>query len=563
MPIARRSHLTGTTGVALGLAACLTVLPAALLAQAATAAPATSPAALTAAADRVFAQWNSTHTPGCAVGVSRGGQVLLERGYGMADLAGERPITPSTILESGSVAKQFTAAAVMVLVADGVVKLEDDARKWLPELPTYDRPITVRHLLTHTSGLREWSNLVAWQGWPRGTRMHIQPDVFALITSQKVTNYPVGAHYSYTNSGFLLLRTLVERASKQTFSNFTRTRIFEPLGMKNSSWREDYTRIVPGLAQAYEPVGSGFRLDMPFDNIIAAGGMWTTVGDWLKWNEALTNKTLGSAVVDSMTQRMRLNNGLEIAYALGLTVGQYRGTPEIQHSGSTAGYSTFLARYPSLGNLSIAVMCNVAGAGATGYTRALVDALHPELPRAAAPDTITTDQSRLLEWRGYYEDTRWHTITRIDTVGGVMRQGATPLRALRDGSYLAGGQRMRFAMDADGKTRTTRFTTSDGDSVVWKWRADAPWRPTATELAAFEGRYRSGEIDATWTVSVRNGQLTMSPRAGLVRALVPTVRDAFDSPGEAVWFTRDRKGRVTAMHFGSARAWDFVFERLP
>jgi len=521
------------------------------------------PSNLVAASDRIFAAWNSTQSPGCAVGVARGGTVLLERGYGMADLAGARAITPATVLESGSVAKQFTATAVMLLVADGKLALDADVRTWLPELPVYDRPITVRHLLTHTSGLREWSNLVAWQGWPRGTRVHTQSDVFALITAQQALNYPVGAHYSYTNSGFLLLRTLVERVAGQSFSDFTRTRIFEPLGMQQSSWRDDYTRVVPGLAQAYRRVGNIWRLDMPFDHIIAAGGMWTTVGDWLRWNEALTSKALGAAVTDSLTRRMRLNNGLEIAYALGLTVGRYRGTAEIGHSGSTAGYSTYLARYPDLNNLSIAVMCNAAGASATAYTHALVDAMYPELPRAAAPDTVALDVSALLPWRGLYEDTRWHSVTRLDTVRGVLRLGDAPVRALANGTLQAGSTRFRLLQSANGQTRSLHSVTSDGDSVVWIHRAEQSWTPTAAELSSLAGRYRSDEIGTTWTVTVRGDRLVMSPRVGVERILTPTYRDAFASPGEAVWFTRDRRGRVQAMHFGASRAWDFVLARLP
>jgi len=248
-------------------------------------------AQLVAITDKVFAPWNSTHTPGCGVGIARGGVTLLERGYGMANLTGGRPIMPSTILESGSVAKQFTTTAVMLPVADGKLKLDDDARQYLPELRSYGRMITVRHLLTHTTGLREWSNLVAWQGWPRGTRVHTQSDVFKIITDQQALNYPVGDHYSYTNSGFLLARTLVERVSGMDFETFTTTRIFKPLGLTNTSWRGDHTRVVAGLAQAYRRAPDGWHIDMPNDNVIAAGGLWTTIGDWLKWNEHLTKRS--------------------------------------------------------------------------------------------------------------------------------------------------------------------------------------------------------------------------------------------------------------------------------
>ena len=519
---------------------------------------------LSAITDKVFAPWNSTHTPGCAVGIARGGQVLARRGYGMADIVADRSITAETILESGSVAKQFTATAVLLLMADGKLSLDDDARKYLPELPVYSRPITIRNLLTHTSGLREWSNLVEWQGWPRGTRAHTQSDVFELVTHQTALNYAVGDYYSYTNSGFLLLRTLVERVSGQSFPAFTEARIFRPLGMTHTRWRDDFTRIVPGLAQAYSRAPDGWHLDMPFDNVIGAGGLLTTVGDWLAWNEALTRKTLGAAVVDSMMRRMRLTSGLEIQYALGIVQTRYRGLREVSHSGSTAGYSTFLARYPERDNLSIAVMCNAAGAGATAYTHAIVDALLPDLPRAAAMDTVSspTEQADLASFAGFYRDTRTNTPLELELVNGQLRRAGGPAgRSLRDGTMAFGATRLRMERGADGKARALKQATADGDTIVYVF-AGAPWVPSPVELAALAGRYGNDEIGVTFEVKAGNGILLLSPRAGLADTLTPTFRDAFRVGGGSVWFTRDGSGRVVAKHLGSARVWDFVSQRV-
>ena len=518
---------------------------------------------LAATTDKVFAAWNSTHTPGCAVGIAQGGKVLLTRGYGMADLAGARPMLPGTILESGSVAKQFTAAAVMLLVNDGKLKLDDDARTVLPELPVYGRTITFRNLLTHTSGLREWSNLVAWQGWPRGTRVHTQSDAFELITHQQALNYPVGDYYSYTNSGFLLLRTVIERVSGMPFAQFTTQRIFVPLGMTNTQWRDDFTRVVPGLAQAYSRRADGFHIDMPNDNVIAAGGLLTTVSDWLLWNEHLTKKTLGAGVVDSLTRRMTLTSGLEIAYALGLTVNNYRGLREISHSGSTAGYGTYLARYPEKNDLSIAVMCNVAGAGATGFAHAIVDAMVPGLPRAAAPDTVATDLATVAKLVGIYRDTRTNTVTVLDTSRGRLRRdGGTAFLALRGGGYQLGGSRVQFTTDASGKPVTLRIPTSDGDTVAHAFMAAERWKPSAAELASIAGRYRSDEIGVTFTVGTAGDRLTISPRVGVTDTLPASYRDAFGNGEATAWFVRDKQGRVTVMHFGSGRAWDFVSSRV-
>ena len=515
-----------------------------------------------AAADRVFAPWNSTHSPGCVVGIAQGGAVRLQRAYGMADLASGRPLTPATILESGSVAKQFTATAVLLLAQDGVLTLEDEVQRFIPELPRYGRPLTIRHLLTHTSGLREWSNLVAWQGWPRGTRVHEHPFVLELITRQQRLNYPVGDFYSYTNSGYLLLRTVVERASGLPFTLFTARRIFEPLGMRDTRWRDDHTRLVPGLAQAYRRVPGGWAIDMPGDNIIGAGGLLTTAADWLRWNDALTRRALGG-VSDSLGRRMRLTDGREIGYALGLMVGEHRGLRELAHSGSTAGYSTNLARYPGADDLSIAVLCNSAGAPAVQYTRALVDALVPGLPRSEPPAPASVAPARLLALRGLYRDTRTNTLAHLDTVGGELRRlPGGVLRPLADGAFLLGGARVTFDTAA-GRATAMRQPTSDGDTVTWQYMAPAPWTPGAAQQAELAGRYRSEELDVTVTVAVADGRLAVRTRPGTQETLTPAWPDAFTAGGETVWFTRDRRGRVTAMHVGSGRMWQMTFTRLP
>ncbi|HYW31485.1 MAG TPA: serine hydrolase domain-containing protein, partial [Gemmatimonas sp.] len=519
----------------------------------------------------MFARWNSTHTPGCAVGVAQGGSTRFVRGYGMADLTNGIAIDPSTVLESGSVAKQFLSTAVLLLMQDGKLALDDDARKYIPELPVYSRPITLRHLLTHTSGLREWSNLVDWQGWPRGTRVYTQPFVFDIITRQKALNYPVGDFYSYTNSGFLLLRTIVERVSGQSFPEFTRARIFAPLGMTHTSWRDDFTRTVPRLAQAYSPRGAEWTLNMPFDNVIGAGGLLTTVEDWLTWNAALTSKKLGAAWGDSITRRMRLTNGTEIQYALGLIVTSYRGLREISHSGSTAGYSTFLARYPDRDNLSIAVLCNAAGAPATAHVHGIVDGLFADLPRAVAPDTIAGNSATLAKLAGVYRNTRTNVAVVFESAaGGARRAGGAAVRTMRDGTLLADGARLRLDTAADGRVRGYRQPTSDGDSVAFIRVADGVWRPAPGELAAFAGQYRNEEIGSTFTVAVSDGRLSVSPRAGAIEFLTPVyretgstgTREAFASGGDAIWFTRDARGRVTALHVGSARVWDMPFARV-
>ena len=505
-------------------------------------------------ADSIFARWSSTHTPGCAVGVARAGEKLLLRGYGMANLETGTPITPATIFESGSVAKQFTAAAVLLLVQDGKLTLDDPVRKFFPELPEYDKPITVHHLLTHTSGLREWSNLVAWSGWPRGERAHRQADLLDVAFRQRSLNYPVGEYYSYTNTGYGLAMSLVERVSGKSFAAFTRERIFQPLGLTNTRWRDDFTDIVPGRAQAYTREPDGWHLDTPFENVVGPGGMLTTVGDWLTWNEALTARKLG-AVTDSLERRMRLNSGREIQYAHGVVQLRYRGLREISHSGSTGGYTTYLARYPER-QLSIAVLCNAAQASPGPYVRQLASAIVTDWPAAAATDSGRADPVSVQPFFGMYRNDRTHAplVVNADAASSYMR-------LLPNGWYLyANNTRWQFT-NAGGVIRL-RIAQADGDTVTYT-HVGQRWAPTRSELQSLEGRYRSDEIDATYTVKLVGDSLTLSGRPGSVRTLLPAYRDAFTRGGSTIWFTRDRSGRATAMHVGEARLWDLVLSRIP
>lgn len=508
---------------------------------------------LASAADSIFDRWNSTHSPGCAVGVSRAGETLLMRGYGMANLETGTPITAQTIFESGSVAKQFTATAVLMLAQDGKLSLSDPVRKYFPELPEYDKPITINHLLTHTSGLREWSNVVAWAGWPRGTRAHTQADLLDVAFRQKSLNYPVGEYYSYTNTGYALAMSLVERVSGRKFADFTRERIFEPLGLTNTRWRDDFTAVIPGRAQAYTRESDGWHLDMPFEEVIGPGGMLTTVGDWLKWNDALTSRKLG-AITDTLEKQMVLNSGRQIQYAHGLVQLRYRGLREISHSGSTGGYSTYLARFPER-QLSIAVLCNAAQTSPGAYVRSLASAIITDFPSAEASEPYRVDVTSLQPYVGIYRNDRTHAPLIVDA------DVTTRLRLLSNGWYL-NNNNTRWQFTNTGGVMRMRMAQADGDTVTYT-HAGAAWKPSVAELKAFEGRYGSDEIGATHTVRLVGDSLTLALRVGSPRALIPVYKDAFLRAGSTIWFTRDRSGRVTAMHVGEARMWDLVLPRVP
>src|SRR5687767_10724926 len=354
-----------------------------------------------AGAERAFEKASKANTgpsPGCAVGISLNGESVFEKAFGLAEMEHNIPNTPQTIFESGSVAKQFTAAALVLLQQDGKLKLDDDVRKYIPELPEYDRPITIRHLLNHTAGLRDWGSVMALTGAGRGDRVVTQDIAFDIITHQKALDFTPGAEYSYSNSGYNLAAIIVERVSKQKFPAFVEERLFKPLGMKNSSWRDDYQRLVPGRAQAYSRQGPNapWRLNMPIMNVYGNGGMLTTVGDWLKWNAMLDSRSIGAPLVDALETQGVLNDGRKISYALGLEVGTYRGLKDISHGGSTAGYQTFLARYPEK-KVSIGVLCNGTSPSAGGLAASITDEILGPFPATPAQTETASVPSEQLQ----------------------------------------------------------------------------------------------------------------------------------------------------------------------
>ncbi|MBD0319170.1 MAG: beta-lactamase family protein, partial [Gemmatimonadetes bacterium] len=489
--------------------------------------------------DSIFARFGAPGSPGCAVAVGRDGAPLLARAYGMADLEHDVPNTPETVFEAGSVSKQFTAAAVVLLAQQGKLGLDDEARKYVPELPVYQKPITIRHLLNHTSGLRDWGTVVEVAGWPRGSRAHTHAHVLDVVSRQKSLNFAPGAEYLYSNTGYNLLAIIAERVSGEKFADFTRRTLFQPLGMTRTRWRSDYTEVVKGRAVAYDTAGGAFHMAMPFEDVHGNGGLLTTVGDLLTWNEALTHGRVGAAgFSDELQRRGVLTGGRRIQYAHGLVVSEYRGVPEVSHSGATAGYRAYLARYPAQ-KLSVALLCNSATASpvALGYQVADVFlAGHTRDPQAAAPVALTA--AELSERAGMYRNRRTGEPLRLSVRDGKLRNGAgaelVPLSATR--FRLGRGPAQVVFDDAPTRRAALRLLASDGDTVAFEPVPEA----AAVRPAELAGEYRSDEAEVTYTVASDSGRLVLRRRPDTTLPLTPAYADAFTTPdGWLVRFTRD------------------------
>jgi CubicO group peptidase (beta-lactamase class C family) len=506
------------------------------------------------------AKLSPANAPGCAVGVSLDGKPLVEKAFGMAELEYQIPNTPKTIFESGSVAKQFTAAAIIALSLDGKLSLDDPVKKYIPGMPDYGSPLTIRHLLNHTSGLRDWGSVMGVTGVGRGDRIISQALAIDVITRQKATDFVPGSEYSYSNSNYNLLAEIVERVSKQKFPAFMQERFFKPLGMTSSSWRDDYQRIVPGRAQAYEgPLAGPWRLSMPLMNVYGNGGMLTTVGDWLKWNAMLDSRSMGAKLVDEMENVGVLNDGRKIDYALGVVVDKVNGFRRVWHNGSTAGYQTMLTRYPDL-KLSIATMCN--SSSRTGplepdiFTEIMGPFATPSQPEAFKPDPET-----LKKYIGIWKSERTYMPNRITLDNGALKINGTAMAPQSDGSFLLGPQRFTFKLDNDGKVL---YAEANANGDIRRFTPQSEWTPTPDELNAVAGRWYSEEADATFTLVVESGKAFMTQRPATRFELRPQFKDNFivDRPGAILWFTRDSSGKLTA-HVGTARLRDIVFTKMP
>ena len=520
-------------------------------------------AKVVAGAERAFEKVTKAYVapaPGCAAAVSLNNEVVFEKAFGIADLEHNVPNTTQTIFESGSVAKQFTAAAIVLLQQDGKLSLDDPVKKHIPELPDYGAPLTIRHLLNHTAGLRDWGTVLSLTGAGRGDRVISQDLALDVIVHQRALDFTPGSEYSYSNSGYNLAAVIVERVSKQKFPAFVEERLFKPIGMKNSSWRDDYQRIVPGRAQGYSRQGNNapWRLNMPFMNVYGNGGMLTTVGDWMKWNAMLDSQSLGAPLVTALETRGVLNDQRKIAYALGLTVSTYKGLKDVSHGGATAGYQTFLARYPD-NKVSVGVMCNGTSPSAGGLAADITDQIFGPFPETKTePAKISEDE--LKRFVGIWRNEKTHAPARFVIENGVSRWSGARLVPMGGGQFTVGPNQLRFTFDKDGKPVSAETVDSDGE--VRRFAPETAWKPTPAELESFKGNWFSEEAGATISLVVEGDKAFLKQRPATTLPLQPLYKDHFDVQGYIVWFTRDKNGKINNMHVGASRMRDMPFVRV-
>jgi CubicO group peptidase (beta-lactamase class C family) len=528
--------------------------------------------------DAVFAALGAA-TPGCAVGVRRDGAVVLEKGYGMADLEHDVPFAPATVSEAGSVTKQVVALAVRLLEQDGRLSLDDDVRKWVPELSDLGGRMTLRHLIQHTSGLRDQWALIDLVH-PRAQQVvQTVPEVLQLVTRQRALNFAPGAEYLYSNSGYTLLAVTIERASGAPLPRFAAERIFGPLGMTRTQFRDDHTRIVKGRAQAYAGTPErGFRLQMPEYGVIGSGGMLTTVGDLLRLEANYESGAVGGRdLVRAMGDSAVLADGRRIPYAYGLTNGTHRGVRTISHGGSTAGYRAYLLRAPER-RAAVTLLCNSASANPEALALAVADAALPDVFSAGATAQASATRSmarpaaargaglapaRAAALAGLWRDAATgEVVAAAATPDGRLVLGA-PAGAATDTLVPLGGNAYASRRGAvrlvEGAAPQLHVELRDGNRLAFA--PTAAWAPDAAARAALAGTYRSPELDATYEVTARGDSLVLRRPRFPDAVLRPLASDAFVAGPLRVEVARGAGGEPAALLFTNGRARRVRFDR--
>jgi CubicO group peptidase (beta-lactamase class C family) len=560
--------ISGRRLVAIALA--LVVLAPAAFAQAADAGAA-------AKVDALFAAFDKPDSPGYVVAVVKDGAVVHAKGYGMADLERGVRLSPQSVLDIGSTSKQFTAACILMLAREGKLSLDDDVRKHLPEMRDYGAPVTVRHLLHHTSGIRDYLTLMAVAG-QSAANDYPDAQVVDLIGRQRELNFRPGDEHLYSNSGYFLMSEIVRRASGMSLREYAEKRIFAPLGMKSTHFHDDTAMVVKNRAIGYAPRSDGgFALDMSIFHVVGDGGVMTTVEDLALWDRQFYDPTLegGREIVERLQSPGVLNSGEKLDYAAGLVVGSHRGLRTVRHGGAWAGYRSDMVRFPDE-RLTVICLANFAAAAPSQMAERVAEIyLAGKLaPAAAAPkpadvQAIALAPEALKAREGLYRDTANGSFRAIAVRDGKLvflrgPSGPRELVAIAADRFVMAGVPVRVevafpAVAAGARARMT--VTVEGGKPSTLEAVDAA-SPTPDQLAEYAGTYYSEELDAIVRVKVANGTLHVASRYdpnGM--PLEAAVRDEFSQRGFSVTFKRDAGGRVTGLAVGAGRVRNIGFVR--
>jgi CubicO group peptidase (beta-lactamase class C family) len=478
--------------------------------------------------DELFAAYSNPRSPGCSVGVIRDGSFIFRKSYGSASLELGVPLSSDSVFYMASVSKQFTAASVVLAAEQGFLSLDDDVRKYIPELPSYGHIITLRQMLHQTSGFRDYLALTYLSG--RDTRAVSSSDeVLKLIVRQKGLNNVPGEEYVYSNSNYFLAGVVVKRATRKSLAEFAAANIFQPLGMTHTLFYDDNSVVVPNRVAAYDPgKEGGFHVDWStlFD-IVGSGGLMSNVNDLLLWDRNFySNKVGKGTLVSELQTHGRLNNGHPINYGLGLWLGEYRGLKTVEHSGSTFGYRTKLLRFPEQ-RVSVITLCNVANADVDVLARKISDLyLHEQLKPEASASTVSGSFPDPEPFAGTYFDPRTHVVYTFTAANGNLMAWGSKLRRLGPNAFSdLVGNSIAFK-SVDGVMNATLTIESE---TYFSGNRVPDIHLSESALNRLTGNYHSAELDANYRLSLAKGALALKFSDQPPVSLIPVAANEFQA----------------------------------
>ncbi|UCH92617.1 MAG: beta-lactamase family protein [Candidatus Aminicenantes bacterium] len=511
--------------------------------------------------DQLFRQWDKRYSPGCAVAVIKKGKIIYKKAYGMADLERSVPLTPESVFDIASNTKQFTAFSVALLAEEGKISLDDNIRQYFPEFPDYGHPITIRHLLYHTSGIREYAMLLLLGG-RRWINHYPVEDIMDLIIRQEKLNNTPGDEHIYSNSGYFLLGLLVQRVSGKSLGDFFRQNIFQPLGMKHTYFYDDISQIIKNRAIGYSPRGaSGYALEVSLLAGDGSGGILSNLDDLFRWDQNFYHNKLGKGsqdIIKTMLTPGVLNNGKKINYALGLLVGKYKGLTIVTHGGGWNGYRSEIMRFPDqdfsvicLANLGTIDTYHLAARIADIY---LADQLKEKPKSRQELTAVSLPLSSLEDKVGSYQNPVSYNVWTLS----VSPQGDKLDVKSSSGAvfHLVPTSKTEFKTVGAGFDFLVSFIKPDPFGPLKMKVTLGNYEPvicepvpvltlTLRQLKEYVGNYYSEELGAVYKLFLKDKKLMFKVR-GLHFDVVmdPTVKDEFITIGPYIKFVRNKAGKI-------------------
>jgi len=512
--------------------------------------------------DALFAQWDKPDSPGCALAVIKDGEIIYKRGYGMADLNRKIPISPTMVFNIGSTSKQFTAACIAMLAQQGKLSLDDNIRKYLPELPDFGSPITIRHLIHHTSGLRDIHAL--WELMDRSEK-DLSPDVILkFIARQKELSFKPNDQYLYSNTGYYLMAMIIKRVSGLSQREYAEQNLFLPLGMIHTLFRDNPAVVPKNGSYGYQVNSNKFHVDKTDPASVGAYGVWTTIEDLLLWDRNLySGKVGGAGFLEQMLTRGVLNSGEKIDYAFGLEVSNYRGLRRVEHSGGGFGFRSDYLRFPDQ-NFSVICLCNVNNVVPWNLTLKVADLYlvdqFKERQIETAASSATLPIQELNSKIGIYRNEQTGTVFKVIVKDGKLKiiipgLGLLELLSIDHNRFKTAEEPFQFTFGRyeEDKSKLLKFTNEDQhtyDMVALKTD-----RLTMNQLAEYVGTYFSEECEVSLNIELKRDRLFLKLKS-ISSPLLPLSEDSFlvEKFARTITFDRDSRQSIKAAKLDISRA---------